>query len=501
MVLCGLALWGVAGHARAQSPHDIEGPIEYVRNVPFDWVSGIGSEQLGKYLYLTGTRALSIYDVTEPENPALVSHVPYGYEFQNEDVSTNGETLLISESLPGSFLHVWDVSNPQLPLRRASVPLAGDHTSTCVMDCSFSYGSEGTLVDLREDVPQVVGNWLDLVGKSGVDTHDIEEVRPGLAVVSTIDTPFFVMDVSDPMQPKLVAEGDHPAPDEWLFHSARWPQEGRDPFLLLEAEAGTGPMMTWKVDGTPEKPTFSLVDSFTLGSTSHWFDEHPRFAGGGLVVVGWYSEGARLLDVDPKGKITELGHFIGNGGLSVPPLPSDTWAVYWIADNVFYSVDQMRGIDVLRYTGPLPSPSTVGARPQPPAPPGGGGAGSGDGGSGPSGGSGPGDGAAEVRTAARVAASRLRALKARGLRRARKLSVALQAPQAGTATVTVTARVRGRSVVVASGTRAYGAGGPGAVVARVDAAGRRALARSRGALKVRVTFRAAAGGATVSATR
>jgi len=481
-VLCAVMAFGAVA-ARAQAPA-ANGPIEFVRNVPFDVVSGIGSDHHGDYLYLTGTRALSIYDVSKPDDPALVSHIPYGYEFQNEDVSTNGRTLLISESLPGSFLHVWDVSDPKLPIRTFSVPVAGDHTHTCVMDCSFSYGSEGTIVDLREGgLPQVVGNWLDLVGKKGVDTHDIEEVRPGLAVVSTIDTPFFLMDVSDPLKPRLIAEGDHPAPDEWLFHSARWPNEGKDPFLLMEAEAGTGPVMTWKVGGTSEKPTFQLIDSFTLGTTSHWFDEHPKFDGGGLVVVGWYAEGARLLDVDPTGKITEIGYFKAQTGLAVPPLGARTWAVYWISDDVMYSIDNNRGIDVLRYTGKLPSPSAPGAKPQspPPPPP-------------PSNGSSskPSASIPDQQRAVDQAASRAAMLARRrrpaGLRRARKLSVALQTYGSGVATVEVRLRRGGRTVTVARGTRRYDAPGPGAVVAKVSRAGSRSLARG-GRLTVRVSYR------------
>ena len=485
---CVVAALGTgAGTAEAQDG-SVSGPVEFVKNVPFDWVSGIGSEQLGDYLYLSGTRALSIYDVSDPVDPALVSHVPYGFEFQNEDVSTNGKTLLISESLPTPFLHVWDVSDPRLPVRTFSVPLAGDHTHTCILDCTYSYGSEGTIVDLEEGpVPQVVGNWLDLVGKPGVQTHDVEEVRPGLIVVSTIDTPFFLVDVRDPMRPRLVAEGDHPAPEDWLFHSARWPNQARDPFLLMEAEAGDGPVMTWKVGGTEDAPTFELIDSFTLGSTSHWFDEHPRFNAGGLLVVGWYGEGTRFLEVAPTGKISELGFFKPSAGLSVPPLAANTWAAYWISDDIVYAVDQYRGIDILRYTGALPAPSAPGAKPQAPAAP-------------PAAGGATSDGTPEVRHAAKVAAAVLRKKGARGLRRARRLSVPLQAPGAGTASVTVSARARGRWIPVARGSRRYAAAGPGSVVARVTRTGRRLLVRNV-ALAVRVDFARASGGRVVATRR
>jgi hypothetical protein len=82
------------------------------------------------------------------------------------------------------------------------------------------------------------------------------------------------------------------------------------------------------------------------GDGAHWFQEHPSFHNGGYVVVGWYSQGTRILQVDDEGKIKEAGYFL--------PYVGDTWAAYWLDDEIIYSVDLVRGIDILRFDRTIP---------------------------------------------------------------------------------------------------------------------------------------------------
>lgn len=89
---------------------------------------------------------------------------------------------------------------------------------------------------------------------------------------------------------------------------------------------------------------------------AHWFTTRPDFDDGGVVAMGWYEHGTRFLDVaEDTGEITELGYFLPVGG--------STSAAYWLNDEIVYSVDYQRGIDILRFTGApatseeeLPSP-------------------------------------------------------------------------------------------------------------------------------------------------
>ncbi len=379
-------LLGGGAVAHAQGEGRISPNLELVRHVPFDVQSAIASERLGQYLYLTGTRALTIYDVADPLDPQLVSHIPLGYQWQNEDVSANGKVLLISESLPGDVLHVWDVSNPELPMETGRVLLAGNHTMECIHDCTWSYGSEGDIVDLRDPgAPVLAGNWMEKIGFTG-QAHDVNEVRPGLVVVATYDQDFILIDVEDPLHPHVVGAGPHPEPDAYILHQVVWPRLGTDRIAVASGEGGEGPILSYRVRQKPgAAPTFEHVGRYTLGSTSHWFDVHPRFRDGGLLSVGWYSEGTRILRVEPDGELNEIGHY--NPGVpSQNPLanpletvPGNTWAARWISDDIVYAIDNGRGIDILRYTGEIPAPAPAPAPPQPPK----GGGPSGGGGSAP----------------------------------------------------------------------------------------------------------------------
>ena len=360
-----LLLWfslSVVPSADAQEAPGSSPNVEFVKNIPEDAESAIGARLIGRHLYLTGTRALTIYDVADPLNPKVTGSGLLGYQFQNEDVSTNGRILLIAESPlavggPTSLLHVWDVSDPARPKEVGRLPTAGDHTQECILDCTFAYGSDGSIVDLRDpSLPKPAGNWREILGLPE-GSHDVEEFRPGFVAVAMLSTPFLIVDVRDPLKPRIHATGGHPDPDDHILHSVRWPNQGEDRFVLVEGENGSGPFTTYRTDGGGYANTtkFELVDSFTLDTTSHWFEEHPRFRDGGLVAIAWYDRGTRFLEVAPDGKITEVGWYVA-AGTSSPGLPGDaptTWSVNWISDDIVYAIDRDRGIDILRYTGAI----------------------------------------------------------------------------------------------------------------------------------------------------
>ncbi len=58
--------------------------------------------------------------------------------------------------------------------------------------------------------------------------------------------------------------------------------------------------------------------------------------------MAWYEHGTRLLEVDAAGGIEERGYFL--------PMDGSAWAAFWISDDVVYTVDYNRGIDVLKVT-------------------------------------------------------------------------------------------------------------------------------------------------------
>jgi hypothetical protein len=55
----------------------------------------IGARFRDKYMYVSGTEGLEIYDISKPELPVLTGALPLPH-FENEDVDLGGDILLIS---------------------------------------------------------------------------------------------------------------------------------------------------------------------------------------------------------------------------------------------------------------------------------------------------------------------------------------------------------------------------------------------------------------------
>ena len=365
--------------------------VEWLGNLPIN-ADSAGARFHDGYLYVTEDRGLTIYDLSDPELPVPTGFLPIPQQayFTEEDVDTNGEILLI-----GSFgdltdsvgalnrVMVIDVSDKSLPTITGIVDGVNNHTISCILDCSWAYGSKGAIIDLRDPTaPVAAGDWAAAVRDQGIDIgafHDVTEVAPGLVVTSS--KPVVYLDVADPADPQVLTTADL---DERFNHGNLWPQGGTDDFLLLGGETG-------KLGGAcgPEDGAFSVLDAravraedeaiaaavaagttppertarFTLldewrvepgtfvdgGSPynqycAHWFTPHPEYADGGTVAIGWYEHGVRFLDVAPgTGEITEAGWFL--------PLGGSTSAAYWVTDEIVYTTDYQRGIDILRFTG------------------------------------------------------------------------------------------------------------------------------------------------------
>ncbi len=328
--------------------------FEYVTHIPFNNDTA-GARIFGRYLYLTTTRDLRIYDISKPAAPELVGSAvipqfpPY---FGEEDPDTNGKILLLN----GSVVDVEDKTSPIVIGEHE----ADQHTISCVLDCTYAYGSEGAIVDLRDPTkPKVVGDWTKFAPPLG-NTHDVTEVKPGLVMTST--NPLVYLDArKDPLRPKVLAAAG--TDDGSYMHANLWPRQGKERYLLVGSETvgprcgpEAGAFMTWDTKNWQKTRTFKLTDTYrvenglyTDGNSpanlfcAHWFETHPKYRNGGLVAMAWYEHGTRLFDISSTGKIKEAGYFIPYGG--------STSAAYWANDEILYSVDYNRGLDVLRYTG------------------------------------------------------------------------------------------------------------------------------------------------------
>ncbi|HVF18666.1 MAG TPA: hypothetical protein VNA14_00285 [Mycobacteriales bacterium] len=333
--------------------------VDYLATIPLDSDTA-GGRLFGKTFYVLTAKGLTIYDVTNPLIPVPLGTtvLPHTPNQEREDVDTNGKILIAGQSYLG-ILYVVDVSNPRLPTLVSRLSGAADHTNTCALNCTYVYGSEGTITDLRDPAnPKVVGN-------SGVDGHDLTEIKPGLLLTAT--NPVTYLDVrANPLKPRQIARGAM-ASGAYYTHGVEWPQGGTDRFVLAGTEESfcsdeeLGSFQVLDTRGWQKTGRFRPVSTFYLEQglqtegkspvneyCGHWFKPRPDFRNGGIVAMAWYGFGIRFLNVTPAGEIEERGYFT--------PVPGHSSSVYWLTNDIVYALDYTaRGFDILRFNADKPA--------------------------------------------------------------------------------------------------------------------------------------------------
>lgn len=369
-----------AAHAR---PVGADGPsgggissdnVEWIKNIALS-IDGVGGRLVGKYFYTNDQNKIMIFDVSNPVDPKLTGQIPMPQEvlFSREDIDTNGKILVVPNTVipnPGEpqsrlvgatyIIDVEDKSNPKII---AQANGSAQHTMSCILNCKWAYGSDGRIIDLRNPKKPIVREERWGEGKPAQGGHDVTEVAPGLVLTSS--QPMMLLDArKDPVHPKLLAIGANE--DGRFIHSSIWPNKGKDKFYLAGGETNfrvrcgqnNGAFMTWDASRWRKSKTFTMIDEYRMkngtyadgnpavnavGCSSHWLEAHPDFRNGGIVAAAFFEHGTRFLDISAKGQIEEIGYFMPYGG--------STGATYWITDEIVYSVDYTRGIDILRFTG------------------------------------------------------------------------------------------------------------------------------------------------------
>lgn len=331
--------------------------IEYLGYVPLENDTS-GARVVGKFLYITTSRGLTIYDLSDPVSPVRLGSVliPQDPYFAEEDVDTNGRILLVGAL---GALNVVDVEDKSNPVVVGTLEGGDAHTVSCVLDCKWAYASDGKIIDLRDPTkPKLAGDWTKV--SPGGGGHDVSEVARGMVLTSS--QPMVLLDARrDPTSPRPLAFGANS--DRRFMHSNVWPNQMKDRFFLAGGESSgptcdqsDGAFMTWDATKWKQSGRFDMIDEYRVKNglptdgespanlyCMHWFDVNPDYRNGGLVSVAWYEHGTRLLNVTPKGKIEEAGYFIPAGG--------STSAAYWVTKDIIYTADYNRGIDIIRITG------------------------------------------------------------------------------------------------------------------------------------------------------
>lgn len=188
--------------------------VEYLGTLPV--TPGIGGRVLTvgaqQRLYMTGSQGLYIFDLSDPALPVPIGfyHLPH---FQNEDVdvSEDGSRVVISSDTAdaspagvGTGVRVIDTSDPANP-KHAGFIASGNHTTTCAdAKCEWLYGSGGKIFDARD--PRMITDTGKRWFQNGVtSSHALNRDASGLMISDS--TPRLVLDVSDPANPKVLADG------------------------------------------------------------------------------------------------------------------------------------------------------------------------------------------------------------------------------------------------------------------------------------------------------
>lgn len=386
--------------------------VKLLERIPLA-ADGVGARVVGRYLYVTSTKDLEIFDISRPGHPRQVGTSTVDIEFENEQVPTDGRVLGISgqtstvttqqgvcqpdpeassdTTYKANCLAIFDVRDKTAPKQVAAVGGSGDHTSTCVKvgdnSCAYMYGSRGSITDLRHVLGRrhvarrLRTNWQDAIAKQGYprpqSCHNQTQLRPG--VLLTACEPIYLISVrrkdgGSVTSPAVLGRTNfHQAPDDRnrFVHGVEWPRRGTDRIMMAGGETNftgvcnpdAGAFSTFVARGGRTSPRFRFADqyrprsgnyldgnppdgTYSFGCSVHWFQPNPTFHNHGLVALASYENGTRFLWIRRNGSIREVGFF--------EPLGGSTSSPDWAPDNrTVYAVDYHRGLDVLRYTGPL----------------------------------------------------------------------------------------------------------------------------------------------------
>lgn len=394
LAACAVAL--VAGCLVAPSSSAGPGPggftspnVTWVGNVPLD-APAIGGRVLTvkgqRRFYISGTKGLSIYDVTNPALPVPLGTLAMPH-FENEAVavSDDGSTVILSSD--PSFgqpplTYVVDTSVVTAP-RVVSVIPDGSHTVTCAnVRCSHIYANAGWVYDITN---RAAPRPVDTARNAGADHYASRDAAGLLWDDGSVIDPR--RDPERPTRKNLGSGGWHnnmrPNADKWRPRKASDTGGSLKPGELLigngetwlapgKCSARSAGITTYSITNFDRGGRAREIDSIlpvngtfddgnppvdAVGCSAHWFDYR-----NGIVAAGWYDHGTRFIKVDERsGKMTEIGFH--------QAVVTEAWGAYWVTDEYVYSVDAVRGIDILRLDRKA-KPTTPGrpSEPRPSAP-------------------------------------------------------------------------------------------------------------------------------------
>ncbi|WP_017545199.1 LVIVD repeat-containing protein [Nocardiopsis prasina] len=386
--------------------------VELVANVPKpEAVNNTNSD-----LAFTGDYAIGgnydgfvIYDISEPEDPRIVSEVvcPGG----QGDVAVSGDLLYFAVDYPRANdecgapsvpvtdpngfegVRIFDISDKANPQYVSAVRTdCGSHTLTLVPgdaereyvyvssyspsanfpNCQPPHDKIGVIeVPLEAPSEAFLVNEPVLFPDGGHRTttgcHDItvfpsKDIAAGACMGDGI-----LMDISDPASPVVteVVQDENFA----FWHSATFTNDARTVLFTDELGGGGAPTCTeeigperganaiYTLDGEGADSALEFASYFKIDR--HQGDQVCVAHNGSLIPVpgqdyfvqSWYQGGVSVIDFNDPANPREIGYFDADSRIDPDIQDNDTWSTYYYNGYV-YSSDIDRGLDVLKLTDP-----------------------------------------------------------------------------------------------------------------------------------------------------
>ena len=329
-----------------------------------------------------GGQQLIVVDVTDPANPKIVGLTP----------STGPEAVTTST-------HTVACMNPSCSIAYSAGGAGEDNTKFSIIDLTdITKPREVKSVESAAIHPNAVFTF-----PSG---HHWNVDGEGLAWQAGAGGTA-VFDITDPLNPTLVngtdANGRKTPYNDFIHHNTQRPNarafapgkplgvQNGNVILIGEEDYANdgdevdckkaGTFQTWEVPdldaaayrernpkGEPDKGTVRVLDTINPpteggGLTTpagafcsvHWFDFHPS----GIVAIGNYQQGLRLVDTRNPRDLKQYGYFTGGA--------TEVWDAYWAPQrdakgtivpgrktNLVYTVDAVQGVGVFEVSGMPP---------------------------------------------------------------------------------------------------------------------------------------------------
>ncbi len=351
------------------------------------WVEGT-TLYIGHMRHPSGT---TIVDVADPQKPKILNRieVPDGWHSHkvrvaNDLMVVNHEKLGQGGSDFGGGLGIYDVSNPAQPKMISKWRTGGRGVHRYDFDGRYAYisptvdgyiGNIVMILDLQDPVnPTEVGRWwIPGQWEAGGEEyfwHDWvaprchHPIRRGDRLyVSYWHHGFFILDISDMSQPKMISGHNtspvYPHPTHTCLPMVQ-SIAGRDIMVVADedvaklypaapaftwiyditVETMPTPIATWQVnglhgDGAPQEPMMGC----------HQPSERPA---GTIIPFSWFAQGLRLVDIADPYNPREVGYYTPDAPAG-SALPSSNDVT--IDDRgLIYLIDRVHGVDIIETT-------------------------------------------------------------------------------------------------------------------------------------------------------